>query len=250
MPYRSSFSLEARDEDRFLEALARWYLRSSTPRPCVLELRLTPRSRRKSATDAPRWSRSGRALRLRRSVRPGRPSPREYSGDAVSGRSLYLLALDLTGYLACPHELTRAAFAALAPAPDRNARPAGQRKGEEHERAYLDRLRAAGRTVIEISLEPDHDWERAARETERAIDDRRRRRLPRRLPRPTGWRGIADFLERQPDGTYEAVDTKLARHAEAGSRAPALLLLRAAGADPGREPAELMHVELGSGERE
>jgi hypothetical protein len=25
-----------------------------------------------------------------------------------------------------------------------------------------------------------------------------------------GWRGIADFLERQPDGSYEAADTKLA----------------------------------------
>ena len=31
-----------------------------------------------------------------------------------------------------------------------------------------------------------------------------------------GWRGLADFLERQPDGSYEAVDTKLARHARAG----------------------------------
>ena len=28
------------------------------------------------------------------------------------------------------------------------------------------------------------------------------------------WRGIADFLERQPDGFYEVADTKLARTAK------------------------------------
>src|SRR5437667_27258 len=31
---------------------------------------------------------------------------------------------------------------------------------------------------------------------------------------PAGWTGRADFLELQPDGGYEVVDTKLARHAK------------------------------------
>jgi uncharacterized protein len=102
------------------------------------------------------------------------------------------------------------------------------RKGREHEAAYLDRLRAEGKTVTEISLEPDFDWDRAAAETEEAIrsgvdvvyqgvlmDDR--------------WRGQADFLERQDDGTYEAVDTKLsAKPAEILQRqdGPSRLALR------------------------
>jgi len=30
----------------------------------------------------------------------------------------------------------------------------------------------------------------------------------------TDWRGFADFVERQPDGRYEVVDTKLARHSK------------------------------------
>ena len=64
-----------------------------------------------------------------------------------------------------------------------------------------------------------------------------------------GWRGIADFVERQPDGSYEVVDTKLARRAKPAARAPALLLHRAARAHPGHAP-EAMHVVNGLGERE
>ncbi len=64
-----------------------------------------------------------------------------------------------------------------------------------------------------------------------------------------GWRGIADFLERQDDGTYEAVDTKLARHAKPAHVLQLCFyseqLARIQGAPP-----KLMHVELGSGERE
>ena len=48
------------------------------------------------------------------------------------------------------------------------------------------------------------------------------------------WRGFADFLERLPGGTYEPVDTKLARSAKPAHVLPALLLRGAGGADPGR----------------
>ncbi|MGH3114574.1 MAG: TM0106 family RecB-like putative nuclease, partial [Gaiellaceae bacterium] len=125
---------------------------------------------------------------------------------------------DLTGYLACPH-LTqlerRVALGTLAkPAAENPEAELVKRKGEEHERAYLERLRATGRSVAEISLEPDLDWERAARETEAAIRSDTDVVYQGVLVSDDGWRGVADFLEHQPDGTYEAVDTKLARHAK------------------------------------
>jgi uncharacterized protein len=158
---------------------------------------------------------------------------------------------DLTGYLACPH-LTqlerRVALGGVRPPGTANAgAELVKRKGQEHERAYLERLRAAGKVVTEIA-DPYDDWEQAAAETERAIrsgvdvvyqgvlaDD--------------GWRGIADFLERQEDGTYEAVDTKLARHTKPAHVLQLCFyseqLARIQGAAP-----RFMHVELGSGERE
>ena len=130
---------------------------------------------------------------------------------------LLLSPSDVTAYLACEHLTTlslQVARGELAkPARENEQAELVFRKGREHEAAYLARLRAEGKEVVEISLEPDFDWERAARETEEAIaagadvvyqgvllDDR--------------WRGQADFLERQADGTYEAVDTKLARSAK------------------------------------
>jgi predicted RecB family nuclease len=166
--------------------------------------------------------------------------------------SLLFSPSDLTAYLACEH-LTqlerRVALRLLSkPAVDNPEAELVKRKGEEHERAYLAALRDRGVTVAEISLESDFDWERAARETTEAIHagvDV----VYQGVFAAEGWRGVADFLERQPDNTYEAVDTKLARHAK-----PAYILqlcyyteqlARIQGSGPAR-----MHVELGSGERE
>jgi predicted RecB family nuclease len=159
---------------------------------------------------------------------------------------------DLTGYLACPH-LTqlerRVALGTLTKPPAENPEAElVKRKGEEHERAYLERLRAQGKTVAEISLEPDHDWERAARETREAIRAGADVVYQGVLVAEDGWRGIADFLERQPDGTYEAVDTKLARHAKPAYILQLLFYSEELGRIQGSEPAR-MHVELGSGER-
>lgn len=160
---------------------------------------------------------------------------------------------DLTGYLACGH-LTqlerRVALGLLAkPGAENPEAELVKRKGEEHERAYLERLRAGERTVTEITLEPDHDWERAARETEDAIRAGTDVVYQGVFVDPDGWRGIADFLERQTEGTYEAVDTKLARHAKPAHVVQLCFyseqLARIQGAAPKR-----LHVELGSGERE
>ena len=132
---------------------------------------------------------------------------------------LLLSPSDVTAYLACEHLTTlslQVARGELAkPARENEQAELVFRKGREHEAAYLARLRAEGKEVVEISLEPDFDWERAARETEEAIaagadvvyqgvllDDR--------------WRGQADFLERQGEGAPEGVDTKLARRAKPG----------------------------------
>ncbi len=63
------------------------------------------------------------------------------------------------------------------------------------------------------------------------------------------WRGIADFLERTDDGSYEALDTKLAHRAKPAYILQLCFYSEALGRLQGKEP-ELMHVLLGSGERE
>ena len=165
---------------------------------------------------------------------------------------LILSPSDVTGYLGCEHLTTlsrRVARGELEkPRLVDDQAELIFRKGREHEAAYLARLRAEGKSVAEISLEPDFDWERAARETEEAIragvdvvyqgvlmDDR--------------WRGQADFLERQPDGTYEAVDTKLARSAKPAYILQLCFYSERLARIQGVEPA-LIHVLLGSGERQ
>jgi len=159
---------------------------------------------------------------------------------------------DLSDYLACEHltQLERRVALGELAKPE-TANPEAElvfRKGEEHERAYLDRLRAEGKTVVEISLEPDHDWERAARDTEEAITiggDV----VYQAVFVDEGWRGVADFLERQSGGTYEAVDTKLARHAKPAHVLQLCFYSEQLARVQGVAPKHF-HVELGSGERE
>jgi predicted RecB family nuclease len=157
---------------------------------------------------------------------------------------------DVTAYLACPHlttlELAVARGELIEPAPGEQAELVF-RKGREHEAAYLDRLRAEGKTVAEIELEPDFDWERAARETGEAI----RSGIDvvyQGVLADGRWRGQADFLERQEDGFYEAVDTKLARTAKPAYILQLCFYSEALGRLQGHDP-ELIHVLLGSGER-
>src|SRR3954454_1159828 len=118
---------------------------------------------------------------------------------------------DLTAFLACPHltALQVAVACGELKKPFRVNRHADliRRKGEEHEAAQLALLEG----VVTIPDPKQVGWPAAARQTEQAmagqapyvyqaafVDDR--------------WRGLADFLELGPGG-YEALDTKLARHA-------------------------------------
>jgi uncharacterized protein len=128
-------------------------------------------------------------------------------------------------------------------------------KGEMHERACLEQLKAAGRDVCEA---PAADWdaglEEAAAATERAMRDGREV-IYQGCFADGLWRGFADFLFRVDDVQtelgawgYEAADAKLAKRPK-----PYFIIqlcfyseqiARIQGAEPKR-----MHVVLGSRER-
>jgi len=170
----------------------------------------------------------------------------------ISGDKLALSPSDLTAYLACPH-LTQLEVQVARRELERPIRddPQGdlvRQLGEEHERRYLEKLQRDGRAIVEIAIEPDWDWERAARETEAAL--RRGADVVYQTCFVDGeWRGFADFVERQPDGSYEAVDTKLARHGKPEHILQLCFYSEQIERVAGRQP-EHLHIELGSGERE
>ena len=143
-------------------------------------------------------------------------------------------ATDLVGYLECEHltALERAAMAGLVERPhlDDPELDVLRQRGFQHEQRYLAELRAAGRTIVEVSLDGSAEdrgaaLRAAAAETRDAMaagadviyqatffDGR--------------WRGHADFLLRvdSPDRPsvwgpyhYEVADTKLARRVKAGA---------------------------------
>src|SRR5918994_4409557 len=113
---------------------------------------------------------------------------------------------DLNDFLECEH-LTALE---LAVARERQKRPRRddphgdliRRKGEDHEAAHLAGLDAQGLRIAPIELKDD--WEAAAAATEQAMRDGFDVVYQAVLVDPSGWRGIADFLERQADGPYEA----------------------------------------------
>jgi predicted RecB family nuclease len=155
---------------------------------------------------------------------------------------------DLTAFLACPHLTTLELAVARGhiPKPFRVNRHADliRRKGEEHEAAFLDSLGG----VVRIDAPWESSWEDAAAATAAAI----------RAGAPFvyqaafvdgAWRGLADFLERLPDGTYEAVDTKLARHARPAHVLQLCFYTEQLARIQEKTPAA-MHVVNGLGERE
>jgi predicted RecB family nuclease len=164
---------------------------------------------------------------------------------------LTLSPSDLTAYLACAHlatlELALAHGRIEKPHVDNAHADLIKRKGDEHEARYLQQLRDAGRTVLEIPF--DFDWDAAARATEEAIRTADHDVVYQGCLASDGWRGFADFLERTPAGTYEAVDTKLARHAKPAAVLQLCFYTQELARIQGSEP-ERMHVVLGTGVRE
>jgi uncharacterized protein len=178
--------------------------------------------------------------------------------------AIVLSATDLNNFLACEH-LTALDLQALR---GHVARPVGRpaqaallaKLGEEHEQAYLERLRADGHDVVKIERADDgvpraEAYRAAASETERAMAARAKVIYQATFFDGT-WVGHADFLRRVDeridgcrwDWHYEVEDTKLARHTE-----PYFLLqlcnysehvARVQGAAP-----RMMYVVLGDGQR-
>jgi predicted RecB family nuclease len=167
---------------------------------------------------------------------------------------LLLSPSDVTVYLACEHLTNLSLQVARAEIP----RPVVAneqaellfRKGLEHEAAYLESLKDDGRSVATIELEGD--WQRAASETVEAmrsgVDV-----VYQGVVVAEGWRGQADFLLRvdTPSNfgawSYEALDTKLARHAKPAYILQLCFYSEQLGVIQGLEPAHL-HVLLGNQE--
>jgi uncharacterized protein len=137
--------------------------------------------------------------------------------------TLRLSPSDLAAYLACPHLTQLDVAVRLGELPEPEAAENRQaelirRKGEEHEAAFLAELRAQGREIVEIGL-GDEGLELAALRTEEALHEGADV-VYQGVLASGGWRGIADFLVRieEPSAlgrfSYEAWDTKLARHAK------------------------------------
>ena len=169
--------------------------------------------------------------------------------------TLRLSPTDLGNHLACPHltqlELRVQRGELERPHVDDAYGRIIMDKGNAHEAAYLARLEEDGSRVARMLTYDDEDFDEdeARRATEDAIRAGEADVIYQAFLSDGTWRGFADFLERQPDGTYEPVDTKLARSAK-----PLHLLQLCFYAEQleriqGRLP-EHIHVELGTGERE
>jgi predicted RecB family nuclease len=157
---------------------------------------------------------------------------------------------DLNAFLECEHltqlELAVARGELERPADENPQADLVKRKGDEHEAAYLAQLAADGREVTTIRSNGDLDA--AARATEEAL------RAGADVVYQAcfvdaGWRGFADFVERQPDGRYEVVDTKLARHSKPAYVLQLCFYSEQVARIQGSMP-ERMHVVLGTHERE
>jgi predicted RecB family nuclease len=170
----------------------------------------------------------------------------------VRERELAFSPSDLNAFLACPH-LTWLELAVARDELKKPHRPNPQAeliraKGDEHEAAYLQRLRDDGRDIVEIDLASDFDWDRAAGESQEAM--RAGREIIYQAVLDDGaWRGLADFVIRQPNGNYEAVDTKLARHTRPAHILQLCFYTEQIARIQGSEPRE-MWVVTGTGDIE
>ncbi len=177
-------------------------------------------------------------------------------------------ATDLVGFLACGHrfELERAALAGLVKKPIRSDPTIEliQERGYEHERRYLDDLRAAGRTIVEIPRDGSAANTRAGLREACALTQAAMRAGADVVYQATffdeTWRGHSDFLQRvdhepgdQPSAFgawhYEVADTKLARHVKAGAVLQVCSYVDQLERLQGRRP-ELLHIALGGSARE
>jgi len=164
----------------------------------------------------------------------------------------------LNDFLECEHLVALELRGTAPPEADNPQADLIRRKGEEHERAYLEELRAAGKEIVTIEVAgADGRWdtEAAAARTEQAMRQGAEVIYQAVFLDPSGWSGHADFLERTDtpsdlgDYSYEVSDTKLARHSKPTYILQLCFYSEQVARIQGREPEE-MHVVLGSRERD
>ena len=173
---------------------------------------------------------------------------------------LFLSASDLVAFMECEHLAaldlrTLRGMETIAVSRDDTALLVA-RKGDEHERAYLERILAESRDVVVVPTVADGlgDLHEAVDRTTKAM--RAGTEVIYQGALLDGdWRGYADFLERVAapspafgDYSYEVVDTKLARTARPRFLVQLCLYSELLAHVQGRWP-EWMHVVSGSGER-
>lgn len=163
-------------------------------------------------------------------------------------------ATDLMRFMGCDHattlELVRLRGQGPEPGEDSEDAVLLQKQGDAHEAAHLQRLKASGKGVVEISRS---DLARDAKLTHEALADGVDVVFQGAFL-SGNWGGWSDFLERveRPSAigpfSYEVVDTKLKRRPHPKQVLQLVLysdlLTEIQGAAP-----EFAHVELGTGER-
>lgn len=125
---------------------------------------------------------------------------------------------DLVNFLGCAHATVLDLRALTEPIPDIDESEHDKllrQKGDEHEMAFLNKLRAEGRQIIEIPRTASSSERRKL--TDAAMSDGAEVIFQAALA-DDRWAGYADFLIRVEGSSalgsyhYEALDTKLARH--------------------------------------
>ncbi len=173
---------------------------------------------------------------------------------------LLLSATDLVSYLECAHltrlDLQVARREIVLEETRTDAADLVARKGDEHELAYLEQLRAQGREIAEIESEAGLDGlKRGAERTLEAMRAGVEIVYQGVLFDGERWRGYSDFLERVeiPSAlggwSYEVADTKLARRVKPYFLLQLCFYSELLAAMQQREP-EWMHIVLGTNARE
>lgn len=207
----------------------------------------------------------GLDTRFARKWRAATPTARAVSLSSMRllDDALILATSDLTKFVRCDHATfldhgtKRGTVTPLAHRRERTAMTKViAEKGGEHERAYVEQLRAEGRTVVTIG--PAAPTADALRRAEAATLEAMRSGadyIYQAAFFDGRWAGYADLLERTDtpspnlgNHSYAVVDTKLSR----AVKAPFVLQLSDYSEHVARlqgAPAEMMYVVLGTGER-
>lgn len=136
------------------------------------------------------------------------------------GDQLLYAPSDLGNFVACEHltqlELSAASGESARPNVSNAYLDLIKSKGEEHEKSFLEALRAGGHEIAEVGLSDNRDFADAAERTAAAMRAGAKY-IYQAVFLSDGWHGIADFLERTDrpsalgEWSYQVLDTKLAR---------------------------------------